>query len=95
MALAPPALPARPALLARLLHDLGSEVRRGGSDPREARVDLAKTLFMVSSKSGSTLEPNIFKDYFFERAKQAVGAEAPRRFVAITDPGSSLTTARE
>jgi transaldolase / glucose-6-phosphate isomerase len=57
----------------------------------EARIDLARTLFLVSSKSGSTLEPNIFKQYFFERAKQAVGAEeAPRRFVAITDPGSSL-----
>jgi transaldolase/glucose-6-phosphate isomerase len=57
----------------------------------EARIDLARTLFLVSSKSGSTLEPNIFKQYFFERAKQAVGAEeAPRHFVAITDPGSSL-----
>ena len=57
----------------------------------QARVDLAKTLFLVSSKSGSTLEPNIFKQYFYERAKQAVGAEeAPKRFVAITDPGSSL-----
>ena len=48
----------------------------------------------MSSKSGSTLEPNIFKQYFFERAKQAVGAdEAPKRFVAITDPGSSLEKA--
>jgi transaldolase / glucose-6-phosphate isomerase len=57
----------------------------------ESRVDLARTLFFVSSKSGSTLEPNIFKQYFFERAKEAVGAaEAPKRFVAITDPGSSL-----
>src|SRR5215471_8164907 len=57
----------------------------------ESRVDLARTLFLVSSKSGSTLEPNIFKQYFYERAKQTVGAaEAPRRFVAITDPGSSL-----
>jgi transaldolase / glucose-6-phosphate isomerase len=57
----------------------------------EARIDLARTLFLVSSKSGSTLEPNIFKEYFFERAEQIVGAqEAPRRFVAITDPGSSL-----
>ena len=57
----------------------------------EADIDLARTLFMVSSKSGSTLEPNIFKDYFYERAKQAVGpAEAPKRFVAISDPGSSL-----
>ena len=32
----------------------------------ENQVDLAKTLFIVSSKSGSTLEPNIFKQYFFE-----------------------------
>ena len=57
----------------------------------EARIDPARTLFLVSSKSGSTLEPNIFKQYFYGRAKQAVGAqEAPKRFVAITDPGSSL-----
>ena len=60
----------------------------------EARIDPARTLFLVSSKSGSTLEPNIFKQYFFERAKQVVGAgEAPKRFVAITDPGSSLEKA--
>ena len=57
----------------------------------EERIDPARTLFLVSSKSGSTLEPNIFKQYFYERAKQAVGAaEAPKRFIAITDPGSSL-----
>jgi transaldolase/glucose-6-phosphate isomerase len=57
----------------------------------EADIDLARTLFLVSSKSGSTLEPNIFKEYFYERAQQVVGAaEAPKRFVAITDPGSSL-----
>jgi transaldolase / glucose-6-phosphate isomerase len=57
----------------------------------EARIDPENTLFIVSSKSGSTLEPNIFKQYFFERAKAAFGAnQAGRRFVAITDPGSSL-----
>ena len=57
----------------------------------ESLIDPARTLFIVSSKSGSTLEPNIFKQYFFARAKEAVGAaEAPKRFVAITDPGSSL-----
>jgi transaldolase / glucose-6-phosphate isomerase len=57
----------------------------------ESLIDPAHTLFIVSSKSGSTLEPNIFKQYFFERAKAAVGAEeAPKRFIAITDPGSSL-----
>jgi transaldolase / glucose-6-phosphate isomerase len=57
----------------------------------ENKVDLSKTLFIVSSKSGSTLEPNIFKQYFFERVKQKVGAEkAGSRFIAITDPGSKL-----
>jgi transaldolase / glucose-6-phosphate isomerase len=56
----------------------------------ENSVSLAKTLFVVSSKSGTTLEPNIFKQYFFERVKQAVGADAGSRFIAITDPGSKL-----
>ncbi|MEE9239646.1 MAG: bifunctional transaldolase/phosoglucose isomerase, partial [bacterium] len=57
----------------------------------ERKVDLAHTLFIVSSKSGTTLEPNIFKQYFFERVKEAVGAdEAGGRFIAITDPGSNL-----
>ncbi|MGH9563372.1 MAG: transaldolase family protein, partial [Terracidiphilus sp.] len=62
----------------------------------EDKLDLAKTIFIVSSKSGSTLEPNIFKQYFFERVKQIVGpAEAGRRFIAITDPGSHLQKAAE
>jgi transaldolase/glucose-6-phosphate isomerase len=57
----------------------------------EKKVDLARTLFLVSSKSGSTLEPNIFKQYFFERVKQLVGAEkAGSRFIAVTDPGSKM-----
>jgi len=57
----------------------------------ENRIDLAKTLFFVSSKSGTTLEPNIFKQYFYARAKEAVGAtEVGSRFIAITDPGSKL-----
>lgn len=57
----------------------------------ERGIDLANTLFIVASKSGSTLEPNIFKAYFWNRVRQAVGAEQTgRRFVAITDPGSSL-----
>ncbi len=54
------------------------------------RIDPASTLFIVSSKSGTTLEPNIFKQYFFERAKDAVGEQAANRFIAITDPGSKL-----
>ncbi len=57
----------------------------------EKRIDLKNTLFIVSSKSGSTLEPNIFKQYFFDRVTRLVGAkEAGRRFIAITDPGSRL-----
>jgi transaldolase / glucose-6-phosphate isomerase len=58
----------------------------------ENAVDLKKTLFIVSSKSGSTLEPNIFKSYFFEKAKQAHGseAEAAKRFVTVTDPNSQV-----
>ena len=62
----------------------------------EDKIDLAKTLFIVSSKSGSTLEPNIFKQYFFERVKQAVGADkAGSRFIAITDPGSKMQKVAE
>jgi len=57
----------------------------------ENKIDLANTLFIVSSKSGTTLEPNIFKQYFFARTKDAVGEDqAGSRFVAITDPGSKL-----
>ncbi len=60
----------------------------------ESRIDPERTLFLVSSKSGSTLEPNIFKQYFYEVAKKAVGEpEAAKRFVAITDPNSSLERA--
>jgi transaldolase / glucose-6-phosphate isomerase len=62
----------------------------------ENKVDIAKTLFIVSSKSGSTLEPNIFKQYFFERTKQAVGADkAGSHFIAITDPGSKMQQVAE
>ncbi len=62
----------------------------------ENKVDIARTLFIVSSKSGSTLEPNIFKQYFFERTKQAVGADqAGSHFIAITDPGSKMQQVAE
>ena len=61
----------------------------------EAKVDLTKTLCIVSSKSGSTLEPNILKAYFWDRMKAAVGDRAGQQFVAITDPGSKLHDAAE
>ncbi|MBK7644711.1 MAG: bifunctional transaldolase/phosoglucose isomerase [Planctomycetes bacterium] len=59
----------------------------------ERRVDLAKTLVLVASKSGSTLEPNIFEAYFWERVQQVSGGKAGRQFIAITDPGSKLELA--
>ncbi len=62
----------------------------------ESKLDLAKTIFIVSSKSGSTLEPNIFKQYFFERVKQVTGAaEAGKHFIAVTDPGSNMQKVAE
>ncbi len=71
------------------------------TDPAQVKafehvIDIPKTLFIVSSKSGSTLEPNIFKQYFFERTKQTVGAaKAGSQFVAITDPGSKMQQVAE
>ncbi|HRH42373.1 MAG TPA: bifunctional transaldolase/phosoglucose isomerase [Pyrinomonadaceae bacterium] len=62
----------------------------------ENKVDLAKTLFIVASKSGSTLEPNCFKQYFYERVVETVGREnAGKHFVAITDPGSKMQSVAE
>lgn len=62
----------------------------------ENQVDLARTLFIVASKSGSTLEPNIFKQYFFARTQEVVGKEkAGERFIAITDPGSKMQQVAE
>ena len=62
----------------------------------EKQVDLAKTLCIVASKSGSTLEPNIFKQYFFDRMQQTVGKDkAGEHFIAITDPGSKMQQVAE
>src|SRR3984957_4820293 len=71
------------------------------TDPAEIRaveekIDLARSLFIVSSKSGSTLEPNIYKQYFFERVRQTIGDDkAGSRFIAITDPGSKMQAVAE
>ncbi len=57
----------------------------------QSKVDLTKTIAIVASKSGSTLEPNVLKQYFFEEMKKAVGADkAGSHFIAITDPGSKM-----
>jgi transaldolase/glucose-6-phosphate isomerase len=62
----------------------------------EASVDVARTLFIVSSKSGTTLEPNVLFQYFLERVKTAVGAAlAGGHFIAITDPDSPLQRVAE
>ena len=66
------------------------------TDPGQIRssedlIDLNNTLFIVASKSGTTLEPNILKDYFFDRVRDEIDSESPgKRFIAITDPGSKL-----
>jgi transaldolase/glucose-6-phosphate isomerase len=57
----------------------------------ERSLDLARTLFIVSTKSGGTVETFSFFKYFFNRVAERIGAEnASKRFVAITDPGSGL-----
>ena len=64
------------------------------TDPRqiaatEAELDLTKTVVIVSTKSGGTLEPNILKDYFLDKIGVVAGPhESPKHFVAVTDPGS-------
>jgi len=66
------------------------------TDPEQVKaardkVNLAETLVVVASKSGSTLEPNVLKQYFFDEMQKAVGAEkAGSHFLAITDPGSKM-----
>jgi transaldolase/glucose-6-phosphate isomerase len=57
----------------------------------ERLLDLSHTLFIVSSKSGTTLEPSLLLEYFLKRMKTAVGeAHASGHFMAITDPDSPL-----
>jgi len=66
------------------------------SDPVQVKalddsLDIERTLFIVSSKSGTTTEPEAFFRYFFDRVAKTVGvAEAGKHFVAITDPGTPL-----
>ncbi|MDX6611802.1 MAG: transaldolase / glucose-6-phosphate isomerase [Blastocatellia bacterium] len=62
----------------------------------ESRIDLATTLFIVSSKSGSTIEPLSFYKYFYDRVRSIKGDQAGENFIAITDPGTLMErTARE
>jgi transaldolase/glucose-6-phosphate isomerase len=59
----------------------------------EGALDVPHTLFVVSSKSGGTLESDLFRRYFFDRVASATDSSRPgRQFIAITDPGSPLET---
>lgn len=58
----------------------------------ENAIDLESTLFIVASKSGSTLEPNCFKQYFLDRVSR-ISDQPGRQFIAITDPGSQMERA--
>ncbi len=65
------------------------------TDPQQVhtfqqKITMRTTLFIVSSKSGSTLEPNILKAYFFNEAKKILGNKVGQHFIAITDPGSYM-----
>ncbi len=71
------------------------------TDPSQIRAasrwsDVESTLYIISSKSGSTSEVNAALDYFWARAHRKLGDRAAEHFIAITDPGTSLETlARE
>lgn len=56
----------------------------------EEHLDKRRTLFIVSSKSGTTIEPLSFYKYFFERVRSLKGDKAGENFVAITDPGTLM-----
>ena len=56
------------------------------------RHDPARTIYIVSSKSGTTLEPNLFFDVSYDSAVRALGDKAGSRFLVITDPGSAMET---
>ena len=62
----------------------------------ERHIDLSKTLFIVSTKSGGTIETLSLARYFESRVRQTVDEDAlGRHFIAITDPGSSLVELAE
>jgi transaldolase/glucose-6-phosphate isomerase len=58
----------------------------------DEKLDLARTLFIVASKSGTTTEPNAFFAYYFERVAKRLGqaGRAGEHFIAITDPGTAM-----
>jgi transaldolase/glucose-6-phosphate isomerase len=90
-----------PAMMAKTFGKIADYPRLhilDSTDPLQIRhleesIDLKKTFFIVSSKSGSTLEPNIFKEYFYTRLQTILNkTEVGDCFLAITDVGTSLET---
>ena len=88
-----------------LAHTFGAEtVARGGPQlhvfdstvPAQvrrsvARLDPVRTLFLVASKSGSTIEPNVLFAYLWDEVERKIGPDrVGSRFAAITDRGSAL-----
>ncbi len=61
----------------------------------ELKIDLSKSLFIVASKSGTTLESHSFYKYFYEQTQKIAGDSAGKHFAAITDPGTSLVKEAE
>jgi transaldolase / glucose-6-phosphate isomerase len=65
------------------------------TDPAQVRAaahrsTVEQTLYIVSSKSGTTSEVHAFLSYFWEKAEEKLGEKAGEHFIAITDPGTSL-----
>lgn len=56
----------------------------------ERSIDISKTLFIVSSKSGGTIEVDSFFRYFFDKVKKANPENPGRQFTAVTDPDTML-----
>ena len=57
----------------------------------ENEIDFSKTLFIVSTKSGGTVETISFMKYFYNKSIEKIGLEkTEKHFVAVTDPGSGL-----
>ena len=87
-----------PEMLQRIFGSAGGVELRvlDSTDPAQVRafestLDIDRTLFVVSSKSGTTLETSLLHAHFFERVRERSGKEAAgARFVAVTDPGSAL-----
>ncbi len=56
----------------------------------EKKINIAETLFVVSTKSGGTVETLSLMKYFYKKAKEKANGNAGKQFIAITDPGSAL-----